>query len=98
MKNAGSLLGFKHSEESIKRMSIRRLGKYVSEATKLKIAASSDKACSLRVTNINTGDVKIFTSIRSTAKFMDMHYSYLSKCIKVKNLYVGKGYRIVLNN
>jgi hypothetical protein len=77
-------------------MRFTRAGKFVSEATKLKIAVNSYRAHKLKVTNISTGDVKVFTSIRSTAKFLGMHHSYLAKCLKVNNLYVGKGYNIVL--
>jgi len=54
----------------------------VSEVTRLKIAANSGRAHNLKVTNINTGDTKVFTSIRSTAKFLSMHHSYLAKCKK----------------
>ena len=97
LKFAGSLMGFKHSKEAIERMCFTRSGKFVSEATKLKIAINSVRAHSLKVINISTGDVKIFTSIRSTAKFISVHHSYLAKYLKRNNLYVGKGYKIVLN-
>lgn len=96
LKFAGSLMGFKHSKEAIERMRLTRSGKFVSEATKLKIAINHAKAYSLKVTDINTGNIKIFTSIRSTAKFIGIHYSYLATCLKVKNIYIGRGYNVVL--
>jgi hypothetical protein len=74
-----------------------KLGKPLSESTKLKIAIGSVKAHSLKVTNINTGDTRVFTSTRSTAKFIGMHHFYLAKCLKVNKLYIGKGYNVALN-
>lgn len=95
LKIAGSLLGFKHSKEAIERMSFTRSGRFVSEATKLKITVNHGRSHSLKVTNISTGDIKVFTSIRITAKFLGINHTYLAKCLKIKNLYVGKGYNIV---
>jgi hypothetical protein len=96
LKIAGSLAGFKHSLYTKERMRLSRLGKSVTEVTKLKLSANK-QAYSIKVININTGDIKIFTSIRSTAKFMDMHHSYLAKCLKKHKFYIRKGYRIMLN-
>jgi hypothetical protein len=97
LKYAGSLKGFKHSKKTIKQMRTIKLGKTRSDDIKLKISIASVKAHGLKVTNITTGDTKVFTSIRSTAKFIGMHYSYLAKCLKVKKIFLGKGYSVVSN-
>jgi len=93
LKIARSLAGFKHSTYSINRMRIARLGKSLSESTKLKLSANS-QAFALTVKNNKTGEVILFTSIRKTAKFIGIHHSYLAKCLNIKKIYVGKGYSI----
>jgi len=77
-------------------MRIAKLGKPFSECMKLKLLANTE-GHNIKVTNISRGDTEIFTSIRSTVKFRDMHHSYFAKWLKEKKIYFGKGYRIVLN-
>jgi len=84
----------KHSVHTRER--IAKLGKPLPECMKLKLLANTG-GHSIKVTNISTEDTKIFASIRSIAKFMDMYHFYLAKCLKEKKIYLGKGYRIVLN-
>jgi len=74
-------------------MRIARLGKIFSEATKLKLS-SNKQSLSVKVTNINTNNTKVFPSIRSSAKLLGMHHSYITKCLKKHKLYVGKEYSI----
>lgn len=94
LKVAGSLAGFKHSMFSRERMRIARLGKSVSETTKLKLS-SNKQALSVKITNINTGNTKVFPSIRSSAKFFEIQHSYIAKCLKKSKFCEVKGYIIV---
>ena len=97
LKVARSSLRFKHSVVSTERIRAAKLGYTHDEATKLKLS-SNKQAHAIRVIDISTGEIKLFTSIRKTAKFMGMNYSYLAKCLKENKLYVGKGYSIVKIN
>ena len=83
LKVAGSLTGFKHSTSSKERMRLAKIGKPIGEARRLKLYAYSG-AISLTVFNSKTGEVTYFTSIRRTAKFIGIHYSYLAKCLVKK--------------
>jgi hypothetical protein len=96
LKFARSLYGFKHSTESIERICIGHLGRKHSEVTKLKLSANR-QAYPLRVINNKTGEIKLFTSIRQTAKFISIHHSYISKRIRKNKFYKGRGYYITRN-
>jgi NUMOD1 domain len=78
-------------------MRIARLGKPLSEATKLKLSANY-QAFSLTVKNCKTGEVILFTSIRKAAKFIGIHHSYIAKCLNKNSIFIGKGYNIVKSN
>ena len=78
-------------------MSLAKLGHPRDEATKLKLSGNT-KAHAIIVTEISTGEVKVFTSIRKAAKFIGIHSTSLAKCLNVKNIYTGHGYTIVNNN
>jgi len=94
LKIARSLLGFKHSIYSKERIRTAKLGKPCSETTKLKLSANS-QAVPLRVENIKTGEIHLFTSIRRTACFLNMHPSYLIKSINNNKFYRGRGYFVI---
>jgi hypothetical protein len=96
LKFAGSLSGFKHSIDSIERTRIVNIGRKHDEATKLKLSANS-QTHPITAINNKTGEVKLFTSIRQTAKFIGIHHSYLAKCLAKKKFYKGKGYYITKN-
>ena len=83
MKTAGSLYGFKHSPQTIELIRAAKLGKPLSEEAKIKLGANSQPSGGLLVDNDNveTNEVVYFTSIRSAAAFINMHPSYLAKCI-----------------
>lgn len=93
LKIAGSLLGFKHSAETIELMRAAKLGKPISEEAKIKLAANS-QAFALKVENIDTKEVMYFSSIRRAAEFLDMHHSYLAKCLNKDGFYKGRNYYI----
>jgi hypothetical protein len=93
LKTAGSFYGFKHSIETIERMRLAKLGRKRDEVTKLKLSANS-QAYPIRAINNNTGETKLFTSVRKTANFIGIHHSYLAKCLKIKKFYTGRGYYI----
>jgi hypothetical protein len=95
LKVAKSLLGFKHSFSSIERMRKAKLGKTVSEKTKLKLSATY-RAFPLIVTNLITNQIINLPSIRTTAKFLNLHHSYLAKCLKNNNYYKNKVYYVTL--
>ena len=95
LKVARSLARFKHSVASIERISLAKIGNPRTEATKL---SANTQAHAIIVTQISTGEKKVFTSIRKAAKFIGIHFSYLAKCLNVKNIYTGHGYTIVKNN
>lgn len=46
------------------------------------------------IINNKTGEIKLFISIRRTAKFINIHHSYLSEYLKINKFYIGKGYYI----
>jgi len=93
LKIAGSLYGFKHSAETIEIMRAARLGRPISEEAKVKLAANS-QAFAVKVENLETKEVMFFTSIRRAAEFLDMHHSYLAKCLNKDGFYKGRNYYI----
>lgn len=97
MKIARSLEGFKHSVTTIKSMSLAKLGRPRDEATKLKLS-SNTQAHPIIVTEVSTGEIKMFTSIRKTAEFLGKHPSYLAKYLNKNNIYTVNGYTIIKNN
>lgn len=96
LKFARSLYGFKHSTESIERIRIGHLGRKHSEVTKLKLSANR-QAYPLTTISNKTGEIKLFTSIRQTAKFIGIHHSYISKRLRKNKFYTGRGYYIIRN-
>lgn len=40
--------------------------------------------------NNKAGETKEFSSIRKAAVYVNMHYTYLNKCIKNDNIYKGE--------
>lgn len=94
LKVAGSLKGYKHSKTSIELIRATKLGRKRTDSAKLIIAESSKQAQGVIVINNNTGVSTEFTSIRKAAKFINIHYSYVAKCIKINNIYKGKLYTI----
>jgi hypothetical protein len=94
LKFARSLTGFKHSKATIKLMRTAKLGNKRSELAKLKIGLGSTQAQSVIITDNKTGVNKEFTSIRSAAKFIGIHHSYIAKIIKKHKIYIGKVYTI----
>lgn len=94
LKIARSLIGFKHSSTTIRRMSKAKLGHLRDESTKLKLS-SNTQAHPLLLTKIDTGETKIFTSIRKTAQYINIHPSYLAKCINKNKIYIVRGYSII---
>lgn len=96
LKIAGSLLGFRHSTYTKERLRIIKLGKPCPETVKKKLSANS-QAFSLKVENIKTKEVLTFTSIRRTAIHINIHNSYLAKCLREKQFYKGRGYYITKN-
>lgn len=94
LKTAGSLLGFKHSAEAIELIRASRLGKPISEEAKIKLAANS-QAYALEVLNIHTNLITYFSSIRRAAEYMNMHHSYLAKCLNKNGFYKGRNYYVI---
>lgn len=95
LKIAGSLAGFKHSDSSIELMRASKLGRKRTETAKLTIAASSKQAQCVTVIDNSTGKNTEFTSIRQAAKFINIHFSYIAKCLNKHNIYKGKNYTIL---
>jgi hypothetical protein len=93
LKIARSLAGFKHSVTTIKRMSEGKLGRSRDEATKLKLS-SNTQAHAIAITEISTGKIQVYPSIRKSAEFLGIHHSYLAKCLKINQIYIGKGYSV----
>jgi len=95
-KTAGSMLGFKHSEESIKLMRAAFLGRKHTEDSKLKIAAGNPKAYHVTVTNISTSQITEFISIRKASKFIGKNHSYIAKCLKNHGFYSNKFFTVCM--
>jgi hypothetical protein len=57
------------------------------EATKL---SANLQAHPIKAINNRTGEIKLFTSIKQTAKFIGIQHSYLGKCLKINKFYKGK--------
>lgn len=92
LKVARSLLGFKHSKISKEKMRISKLGKpFLGDKEN---AYSNCKSFALVIKNIDTEETLYLPSIRRTALFIGIHYSYLSKCLNKKGFYKGRGYYI----
>jgi hypothetical protein len=79
-------------------MSKAGLGRILNEELKLKITINSARAQAVLVTNSNTGDIKLFTSIRRASKYIGMHHSYFAKCLVKNNIYKGNIFIVVLSS
>jgi hypothetical protein len=69
------------------------LGRKHTEVTKLKLSANS-QAHPLRVINNKTGEIKLFTSIKQTAKILGIHYPSLSIYLRKNIFFIKKEYYI----
>jgi hypothetical protein len=76
---------------------IINIGRKHSEATKLKLSADNWKAHPVTVINNKTGEIKNFPSIKQTAKFIGIHFSPLTRSLRKKGFYIGRGYSITKN-
>lgn len=94
LKTAGSLLGFKHSKATIEIIRNAKLGKKRSHTTKLQIEKGNTQSQSVFVINNITGEEREFTSIRKAAIYVNKHPSYISKCIRNVNVYIGENFLI----
>lgn len=52
--------------------------------------AANSQALGLKVENTETKEVLYFTSIRRAAAFINMHPSYLAKCLSKEGFYKGR--------
>ena len=86
--------GLKRTDESKERMRLAKLGKPRSDETKAKMAANRANSKCLRVTNVKTGDVMDFPSIRRAAAKLGVSHTSLSTHIKNKGFYESKGYSV----
>lgn len=93
-KHAGYVLRLNRTEASIEAIRKHKLGVPRTEQEKLSIANSSPNASSVAVTEIETGIVRYFSSIRNAANYMGTHHSYIAKCIKNNGIYIGSKYII----
>lgn len=64
-----------------------------SSLTKLKLTKNK-QAFLLIVKNIKTGKIYSFSSIRRTGNFINIHHSYIAKCIRNKKFYRNKYYYV----
>jgi hypothetical protein len=96
LKVAGSLRGFKHSEKNIERIRLSKLGRKRTEEEKLKIANGSVQSRPVIITNNINGKIIEVTSIRKASKFIDIHHSYIAKCLSKQKIYKGKEYNVML--
>jgi hypothetical protein len=83
-------------EYNILKFAISLYGFKHCEATKLKLSANS-LAYPVTAINNKTGEVKLFTSIIQAAKFIGIHNSYITRCLKNNKFYIGRGYYITKN-
>lgn len=93
LKTAGSLLGFKHNARVKELIRKSNTGRICSEEVRLKLSANS-QAFPLIIKNLSTQETRTFPSIRRAACFINIHPSYLAKCLRKKNFYQGKGYYV----
>ena len=63
-------------------MYLAKLRPNYDEATQLKLSANS-QIYTITAVNNKIGEVKLFTSVRKTAKFISIHHSYLAKGLKI---------------
>lgn len=87
LKIAGSFRGFKHSYDTKKVMSLKKMDNIISDVTRLKIATTLSKGVSIIVKNHVTGEILSFISIRKAAEFIDIHHSYLAKTLSLDEFY-----------
>lgn len=96
LKIARSLLGFKHSMISIEKMRINKKGRpFYGSKENLSFCKKSLSLIAKEIDNEN--NVIHFSSIRKAASFLNMHPSYLAKCMKNKNFYRGRNYIITFS-
>lgn len=95
LKTAGYFKGSVHTEATIELIHAAKLGRNLSEKVKLAITKGNIQAQSVLVTDNKIGETIEFTFIRKTAEYIDLHHSYIAKCLKNNNTYIGKDYTIV---
>lgn len=106
LPTAGSLLGFKHSEETLEKISASKmgnsnwLGKTHSEQTKAKIsvtmmgnsnAKNKSQANKIEVLDLETNNTTIYDSIRAAARALNCVNSAILKNLKSKSKKPYKG-------
>ena len=107
-KIAGSMLGYKHTQELRKLMSLQRKGKSINWSRKdplYTITEETRNNLSLRVRGVTVkvfdnenNIVNVFPTIKSAANFFDVDYNTVSKCIKSGNLINNYRFEAELKN
>jgi len=89
LKFAGSLAGFKYSEDSKELIRAARLGSVISEKSKLMMSASNHRSVPVIIKNNYSGELKEFTSLSKAALYLGTYHSKVSICIKKQKPYKG---------
>lgn len=92
LKTAGSALGFKHNEATLKLFRSTRLGRKFSEATRLKLSANNHKSIAVILKNNETGVVTRFISKSKAAEFLGVSETTIRNFLKQDR--ICKGYTI----
>ena len=82
LKTAGSMLGFKHSEATIKLFRSTRSGRKFSEATRLKLSDNNHKSIAVILKNNETGVVTKFISKSKAAEFLGVSETTIRNSLK----------------
>jgi group I intron endonuclease len=108
-KIAGSMLGYKHSEETRRAMGLKRKGKSrncsnkildftISEETRDKLSKRSRNGVKVKTLDVNNNIVNEFLTIVSAAKYYNVDHNTLSKAIKYGNLINNHHFEIELKD
>lgn len=92
MKYAGSLLGFKHNDQTKEFISKTNKNAIRSSDLRLRIATTLSKGVIIFVKNSETGETKSFVSIRQASEFIQIQFSYLAKQLNKNKFYLGRGF------
>jgi group I intron endonuclease len=108
-KIAGSMLGYKHSQEMRKIMSIERKGKSIKRSkidlfytptkeTRDNLSLRARNGVRVKVFDDKNNVVNTFPTIASTAKYYDIDHNTISKCIKLGNQINNNYFKVELKD
>jgi len=87
---AGAPSGYKHTKEAIEKMIARHLNRKNSEESKRKMSQAKGLKGIVTVTNLESGEIVEYCSLREAAQKLGTHHETLRRCIKSEKVFLEK--------